>query len=272
MDNIIKTINGIAETISLTRIVGVALLFVVLIIISRCLTRLTGRILARSKLGESFGGFITAIAKYVLYFISLLIVCDALGLPITSLLAVFSLFGLAVSLSVQSLLSNLMSGLTVHTLKPFTIGDYIETDIAGTVQNIGLFYTELLTPDNKRVYIPNEKIIANRLINYNVEGIRRIDLIFNAGYEFEPTRVIDALHEAVKSVETVNSERNPVIGIADYAESAIEYSVWVWTDSDKYFDTKFAVMQAVSDSYKKHGISMAYNRLEVEMINKEDNA
>lgn len=192
--------------------------------------------------------------------------CDYIGIPITSLLAVFSLLGLAISLSVQSLLSNLMSGLTVLMLRPFDIGDFIETDIAGTVKNIGLFYTEIITPDNKKVFIPNEKVMASKLINYNAEGMRRIDLEFNAGYQYDPQQVKDALCDAVESVDVIYKSPEPVIGISNYGDSAVIYSVWVWTNSSDYFKAKFELMDAVNEQYKKHGITMAYNRLQVEVM------
>lgn len=270
MNSIINKIQSVISGISLSKVINTVILFVVLIIISRSLAKIIEKVLSRTKLGSSFAGFLTTIIKYVMYFISVLIVCDTLGLPVTSLLALLSLFGLAVSLSVQSLLSNLMSGLTVHTLKPFEIGDYIETDIAGTVKSIGLFYTELLTPDNKKVYIPNEKVMANRLINYTSEPIRRIELVFNAEYSFDTDIVISALREAVDSVDVILKEPECIIGISEYGDSAIKYSVWAWTDADKYLTAKFAIMDAVPKAYSKHGISMAYNRLQVEMINMEE--
>ena len=270
MNNFFEKVSTMLSKLSLVKIAGTLVLFVLLIIISQYVVKLAKKMLLKTKIGASFAGFIATILKYVLYFVSVLIVCDSIGLPVTSLLAVFSLFGLAVSLSVQSLLGNLMSGLSLHTLKPFKVGDYIETDIAGTVKNIGLFYTELTTPDNKKVFIPNEKIMADRLINYTAESVRRVDLIFNAGYEYDTELVKSVLNETVLGIDAVYKNPEPVIGIAEYGDSAIKYSVYVWTDAAEYIRTKFAVMDAVGVAYKKNGIKMAYNRLEVEMVNKEE--
>lgn len=264
-----NNLSTVFAQISVSKVIGAVVLFVVLIVISKCLARIMGKILAGTKLGAGFAGFITTIAKYAMYFVSILIVCDFLGLPVTSLLAVFSLFGLAISLSVQGLLSNLMSGFTVHTLKPFSVGDFIETDVSGTVKNIGLFYTELTTPDNKKVFIPNEKVMADKLINYSSEPTRRIDLVFNAGYEHDAQIVKNALKEAVESVDLILKDPDPVIGVSEYADSTIKYTVMVWVETANYFPAKFALMEAVSQSYNKNGIKMAYNRLEVKMVNGE---
>lgn len=261
-----ETLKGIAGAISLEKIIWAVVILIALVVVSKIIATIIGRVVFKTKITEGLKRFIVNIIRYVLYFISILVVCDYVGLPITSLLAVFSLLGLAISLSVQSLLSNLMNGLTVLMLKPFDIGDFIETDIAGSVKNIGLFYTEILTPDNKKVFIPNEKIMANKLINYNAEGTRRIDLEFNAGYQYDPQLVKAALREAAESVDEICKTPEPMIGISDYGESAVIYSVWVWVNSADYFKTKFRLMDAVGEQYKKHGITMAYNRLQVEVM------
>lgn len=269
LKDLFKNISTVFAQISVPKVIGAVVLLVALVVISKCIARITGKLLAKTKLGAGFAGFITTIAKYAMYFVSILIVCDFLGLPVTSLLAVFSLFGLAISLSVQGLLSNLMSGFTVHTLKPFSVGDFIETDVSGTVKNIGLFYTELTTPDNKKVFIPNEKIMADKLINYSSEPTRRIDLVFNAGYEYDVETVKSTLKEAVESVGLILNDPEPIIGVSEYADNAINYTVMAWTETANYFPARFALMEAVSQTYKNNGIKMAYKRLEVKMVNGE---
>lgn len=267
MADFVNSIKLALADVSAARIVGWIALFVVLIVLSRVLSAVVGRVMRKTSKTQALADFVCKIVKFVLYFVSVLILCDTIGIPITSLLAVFSLLGLAVSLSVQSLLSNLVSGFSVLMLKPFDIGDYIETDIAGTVRSVGLFYTEILTVDNKTVYIPNEKIMGNRLINYNSEGVRRIDLEFNAGYEYDIELVKATIAEAIESVDTILKTPEPIVGVSEYGDSAVKYSVWVWTKSEDYFKSKFGLMDAVWESYRNNGVKMAYNRLEVEMIN-----
>lgn len=263
LNDIIKTFT---DKISFEKIISAVVVLVIFILLSRVVAKVVERVLIKTKLSEGMKHFAATIVRYLCYFLSLLIFCDVLGVPITSLLAAFSLLGLAVSLSVQSVLSNLMSGVCILMMKPFDIGDYIETDIAGTVKNIGLFYTEILTPDNKKVFIPNEKIMANKLINYNDEGTRRIDFRFNAGYEYDTETVKATLREAIDAVEGVLAIPEPVVGISEYGDSAVIYSVWIWVKSSDYFTVKFKVMDSVAEKYKKNGIQMAYNRLEVDII------
>ena len=260
-------LNELIGKISIEKLITAVVLFVLLIVISRVAAGIFKKVMSKTRMTESVSRFVNQVIKFVLYFISILIVCDFIGIPVTSLVALFSLFGLAISLSVQSLLGNLMSGISILMLKPFDIGDCIETDVVGTVKNIGLFYTEIVTVDNKKIYIPNEKVIANRLINYTSEGTRRLDLVFNAGYDCDTEAVKAALKEAVDSVPQIIKTKEPVIGISEFGDSAIMYSVCVWVEAKDFVTAKLELMDAVWDSYKKNGISMAYNRLEVEMVN-----
>lgn len=266
LNTIAKAIGLDPSGLSLPKIIGSVMLLIILIAISKIISGILKKTLRKSKLAEGMKKFIARVVKYILYFLSILVFCDSIGIPITSMLAIFSLLGLAVSLSIQNLLSNVMSGVSLLMLKPFDIGDYIETDIAGTVKNIGLFYTEILTLDNKRVYIPNETIMGSKLINYHSEDTRRIDITVNAAYDCDINAVKAALADAVAAVPAILQDKPAVIGVADYGESAILYDIRAWTKTENYLSSKYALMEAIADCYVKHGVKMAYNRLEVELI------
>ncbi len=269
MNTIAAALGIETGSLSLMKLAVSLAMLMVLVLLSRFLSRVAGHAITKSRMNEGLKKFVIKAVRFVLYFLSIMIFADSIGIPITSLLALFSLLGLAVSLSIQNLLSNVMSGITILMAKPFDVGDYIETDIAGTVNNIGLFYTEITTVDNKRVYIPNEKIVAEKLINYNSETIRRIDVTFNAAYKCSIETVKTALKEAVHSVPQLLAEPEPIIGVAEYGESSVLYDVRVWAKTDDYFKAKYALMDEVSRCYKKHGVQMAYNRLEVEVLNEQ---
>lgn len=268
--NIFKTIAGALgidiSQLSLIDIAASVLLLVVLIIISKLISKLCGKAVKRSRMNESLKRFIERAIKFILYFLSVMIFADSIGIPITSLVAVFSLFGLAISLSIQKLLGNVMSGVSLLMLKPFEVGDYIETEVAGTVHSIGLFYTEIMTVDNKRVFIPNEIIVGSTLTNYTSETNRRIDIQVNAAYHCEIETVKTAIAEAVESVPELLDDPEPIIGVAQFGDSAVIYDVRVWSSTKDFLKAKYALMEAISRSYKKHGIEMAYNRLEVELL------
>lgn len=255
------------SAISPAKLLGSVILLVIMIAVSKIFCVLFARGIKKSRLTEGLKKFTVKAVRCVLYFLAIMIFCDSLGLPITSLLAVFSLLGLAVSLSVQALLSNVMSGISLLMLKPFDIGDYIETDIAGTVKNIGLFYTEIMTIDNKKVFIPNEKIIASRLINYHAETKRRIDIQVSAAYEHDISEVKAALSQAMESVPMILQEENNIIGVADYGSSGVIYDVCAWSQTENYKAARYALMEAIWESYAAHGIKIPFNRLEVDVVN-----
>lgn len=255
------------SSLSLTRIIVSVVMLVLLIVVAKVLSAVIGKALKRSRMAESMQKFITRIVRFVMYFLALMVFADSIGIPITSIVAVFGLFGLAISLSIQNLLGNIMSGVSLVMLRPFEVGDYIETDIAGTVKSIGLFYTEITTIDNKRVFIPNEKIVESRLTNYTSETRRRIDVRVNAAYGCDVQRVKQALAEAVESVPELLADPEPIIGVAEYGESAVYYDVLVWSSTGDFIKAKYKLLEAVPEFYKKYDIQMAYNRLEVDIIN-----
>lgn len=268
--NIFKSIAGALgidiSQLSLMDIAASVLLLIVLVIISKLISKIFGKAIKKSRMNESLKRFIERAVKFILYFLSVMIFADSIGIPITSLVAVFSLFGLAISLSIQKLLGNVMSGVSLLMLKPFEVGDYIETEAAGTVHSIGLFYTEIVTVDNKRVFIPNEIIVGSKLTNFTSETNRRIDVQVNASYNCEIDDVKKAIAEAVESIPELLDDPEPIIGVAAFGESAIIYDIRVWSSTDDYIKAKYALMEAISRSYKNHGVEMAYNRLEVELL------
>lgn len=254
------------QALSLSKIIWAVIVLIVLLGISKLLARIFSNMLKKTRLSESLRKFVVRIVKFIMIFVSLMIFADLIGIPITSIVALLSLFGLAVSLSLQNLLGNIMSGISILMLKPFDIGDFIETDVSGTVSSIGLFYTELRTIDNKTVFIPNEHIAACKLTNYTRQDTRRIDIRLNAGYDCDIKTVKLAVMDAIHSVDTILSDPEPMVGVTKYGDSAVLYDVRAWVRTEDYWPSYYALMEAVSESYKKYGVSMAYNRLEVNVL------
>lgn len=267
--SIAKAIGINLQEFSMGKLLWSFIILIILIAVSNILSKMLSRVIKKTKMTESLQKFIVRVAKFLMIFVSLMIFADSIGIPITSIVALLSLFGLAVSLSLQNLLGNIMSGISILMLKPFDIGDFIETDISGTVSSIGLFYTELKTIDNKMVFIPNEHIVGSKLINYTRQDKRRIDIKVNAAYTCDIKTVKIALKEAIENVDTILEEPEPLVGVAEYGESSIIYDVRAWTKTENYWTSYYALMEEISRKYKKHNINMAYNRLEVEILSND---
>ena len=153
-------------SLTLEKLITSAITLVICVLVIWLVMRVARRISAHSRLSESLSRFILKVLKIALEFMAILIVADSLGVNVTALLAVFSLLGLALSLSVQNCLSNAMSGITILLTRPFEDGDFIEAgDVSGTVKDIGLIYTQLCTLDNKDIYVPNSDLSASKIVN-----------------------------------------------------------------------------------------------------------
>ena len=176
MDKISEILKYSGGNFTVGKILSAVVVFVVCYLILRVLMRLFTRILSRVYMDETLRKILLAAIKLILYFLLAMVVIDTLGVSVTSLLAAFSVVGLAASLAVQDSLSNLASGIMLLVTKPFKIGDYVEIDeVSGTVKMISLIHTRITTIDNKMIYVPNSKIIATKIVNYTQQEKRRVD-------------------------------------------------------------------------------------------------
>ena len=254
--------------IGLGRLLSAAAVFALCLIVIRILGRLAHRTLGRAKrLSAPMAGFLETCIKVALWVLAAITVAGALGIPTSSLVALVSVVGLALSLSIQNVLGNVFSGITLLITKPFEPGDYV--DIAGkvgTVKTVGLFYTVLDTFENKRVSIPNADVTAAPLVNYSAEPIRRLDLTFTASYATSPEQVEEALLEAAAAAEPILADPAPQAAIRAYQTSRIEYALWVWCKTGVYWDAVFAINEQVHRSFSRRGISMGFDRTDVRVI------
>ena len=183
IEDVNKAIGFSLGSLTLEKLITSAITLVICIVCIWIIMRIARRISSHSRLSESLSRFILKVLKITLEFMAILIVADSLGFNVTALLAVFSLLGLALSLSVQNCLSNAMSGIIILLTRPFEDGDFIEAgNVSGTVRDIGLIYTQLCTIDNKDIYVPNSDLSASKIVNYNREPQRRVDLTFGGLY------------------------------------------------------------------------------------------
>lgn len=207
-----------------------------------------------------------AAVKIILYFIAIMVTASIIGIPITSFLALFSVVGLAVSLSVQGVLSNLAGGIILLAARQFSLEDFIESDtISGTVKEIGFLHTKLLSPDGKIIYVPNSSLQNSRVINYTASGTRRIDMKISASYNNSPTQVKAACMSVVHSIPAILQDPEPAVVVDSYGDNAINYIIRVWTSTDDFWPTQFAINEALYDAFKQHGVEMTYPHINVHM-------
>ena len=272
MDMVQEVLNFAAHALGLqeltvSALLRVALMALVGLVIIRLLMRIVDRLLDRAKSVVDIRIYIRSAIHVFLWFLLALVVAGSLGADVSSVIAMLSVAGLAVSLALQNTLSNLAGGLMILVTKPFAVGDYIDADgTAGTVSEIGLAYTKLTTPDSKRISVPNSQMSAAKIVNYTNEAGRRVDLIFSASYDAPTQTVKEAIREAVDAIPAIRQEPAPAIWINAYGASAIDYVVRAWTATEDYWDVYYALMEGVRESFARHGVEMTYNHLNVHLM------
>ena len=251
-------------------IFSAALSFVVCLIVLNLVMKVLDRVLAKAnKLDGTLKGFIRSAVKILLWILLAIIVASALGIPTSSMVAVISIAGLALSLSVQNILANLFSGLTLLITKPFKAGDYVEVaGKAGLVKTVGLFYTQLNTLDNVAVSIPNGDITGSSVNNYSSEPLRRVDLNFNASYDSGTEEVKQAILAAIEKDERILKDPAPFVRLLAYKESTVEYVTRVWCKGADYWDVYFTLNENVRESFAENGVKLSYPRVNVHMMDK----
>ena len=236
--------------------IGAGLTLVIGAVIIKIVMQTFERLVSKLPLEKAMFGFLTAAAKIVMIFVLITTVAGQLGVPITSLVALLSLFALAVSLSVQDVLANVVSGMVILISKPFVSGNYIATEKAeGEVESIGLMYTHLITPDNKAVMIPNKELSSGQITNHTAKGYRRVDTKLRLGFEYDTEIVLDALMQAAKHAgEGHEVGKPPFVGINAYLDNAIEYVARVYVPTADYWSVYYHFLLLERQELKKKNI------------------
>ena len=246
---------------------GIALILIGLIII-RIVMKIVDGMLDKAHNLVSLRVYIRSVVKVLLYFVLVLTVAPAFGINVTSLIALLSVAGLAVSLALQNTLSNLAGGIMVLLSKPFEVGDFIESEgISGTVAGVDLAYTTIVTVDNKEVFVPNSHISAAKIVNYNRLGKRRVDLNFTASYNAPTATVKKAIQEVVDAQgQLILTDPAPVILLTEYQASSIQYTVRVWVNAADYWTVNGNINEGVRESFQRHGVEMTYDHVNVHLV------
>ena len=252
---------------SLSSLITAALILLIGAGIVKLLMKVFNRIITRPSIPKTLHGFLYTGIKVALYVLLVLVAMDSLGIPITTLVAIVSVAGVAVSLALQDSFSNIASGFFLLVNKPFEVGDFVEADgVSGTVTDIGFSYTRLTTGDNKYIFIPNKQIFANKIINYTYQETRRVDIVITASYDAPTAAVKKALTEAYESVPGILENPAPFIGLKNFGASSIEYNLRVWVNADDYWRVFFALNENIREAFAANGVEMTYDHLNVHVV------
>lgn len=245
-----------------------AIILVIGLILIKVLMAIIVKALKKSKVDVTLHKFLISSIKISLYALLAVVILDTWGIKMSSIIAVFSVCGLALSLAVKDSLANVAGGIIVLFSKPFEVGDYIKIDsVEGTVIHINILHTKLNTFDNKAIYIPNGQVSDEKIINYTREESRRLDLVFSISYhnDFEQakkliSRIIDAHPLALK-------DPAPLVRVCEFASSSVNIAVKVWVKSSDYWSLNYDLLEQVKHKFDEEGISIPFAQMEVTMLN-----
>lgn len=269
-----STIKEILEfsvgSLTVGNIISAVIIFIVCHIVIKALMGPVEKILDKLQVEMTLRGFLRTLIRVVFNFVAVCIVAESIGIPIASLLAVLGMLGLAVSLSVQGALSNLANGIMLLIAKPFKAGDYISAaGIEGTVREITMLCTKLITVDNKDIFVPNSEIAGGKITNFSSEANRRVDVTVRAGYNNDIDTVKKALNEAVGATNSILSDPEPFIRLSGYHEYAVEYTIRVWVNGADYWTVYFDLLENISKAYAANGVNGAVPGMNVYMQDKK---
>lgn len=239
-------------------VIGILLIKIVMKVITR--------ILEKSKLEKAAHSLIKTLAHTVMYVLLGLIVASSIGIDVTGIVALASVVTLAVSLSLQNMLANVVGGFTLLYTHPFSSGDYVEiAGQSGTVSEIGMTYTKLITPDNKLSYIPNSAVVSAEIVNYTVLGTRRLDISISASYDSPVQKVLDVLVGCADCAYALTDPEKPYAVLTSYGDSCINYQLRLWVKGDDYWTANFEINQKLHTVFAENGIAMSYPHLNVHL-------
>ena len=192
------------------------------------------------------------------------------GIDTSGLTALVTSLGVCVGLAVNGALSNLAGGVLLILTRPFRVDDYIEAQgHGGTVADIRITYTKLITPDNKVVYIPNGTLANGDIVNYSEKELRRLDMTFSIGYADDYEKAKGIILEVLSNHELVLKDPVPFVRMTEHGASSINIKVRVWVKNSDYWTVNFDVLESVKKAFDDNGIEIPFNQLDVHIKNEK---
>lgn len=214
--------------------------------------------------------FLCSLVKYALYFVLCMIILSQFGVTTGSVVAVLGSAGLTVGLALQGSLQNFAGGVLILLLKPFAVGDYIIDNGSGdegTVSAITIYYTKLLTIDNRMILIPNGSLSNSSITNVTGMEKRRVDIVVGVAYESDLAKVKRVLEQVVASEPAVLTEEAKDVFVSELADSSVNMGIHVWVKTSDYWTAKWRMTENIKNALDENGISIPYPQLDVQVKN-----
>lgn len=245
-------------------IIGALIIFIVGRFIISLIKKAVARIMDKRKIDAGIQSFVKSLVNILLTILLIIAVVGKLGVETTSFAALLASAGVAVGMALSGNLQNFAGGLIVLLFKPYKVGDYIESQgQSGTVREIQIFHTILVTVDNKVIYIPNGALSSGTVTNYSRESTRRVDFTIGVEYGTDYQKVQQTVQQIIAAEKRILQTPQPFIALSALDASSVNFTVRVWVNAEDYWNVKFDVNRAIYDEFNKAGISFPFPQLTV---------
>jgi small conductance mechanosensitive channel len=212
------------------------------------------------QLDVTLFGFLGALARWAIIAVTIIVVLGQFGVQTTSLIALIGAAGLAIGLALQGTLSNLAAGVMLLIFRPFKVGDFVTAGgHSGTVEEISLFTTNLVSPDNVLTIVPNGDIWASAVTNFSAKDARRLDLVFGVSYGTDLKAAEQALRDVIGAEDRIRSEpAEPFVAVTNLGSSSVDFTIRVWCAASDYWALRFHMLQTVKQTFDDRGIEIPF--------------
>jgi small conductance mechanosensitive channel len=259
----------IAKIYELITVFGVKILAAVAVFvigrwIAKLMRRIVDKVMGKRSVDPTIGKFVANLTYIALLTFFILAALGLLGIQTTSFIAVIGAAGLAIGLALQGSLANFAAGFLLIIFRPYKVGDYIEGGgTAGTVEAIQLFTTQLASPDNKTIIVPNSKMTGDNIVNYSTKGTRRVDMVFGIGYEDDIDKARNIITEILSQDERILKDPPTNIAVSELADSSVNFIARPWVNAADYWNVYFETTEKVKKRFDAQGISIPYPQRDV---------
>lgn len=225
------------------------------------------RVMEKTATDPIIVGFVGSISYIALLAFVIIAAIGQLGIQTTSFIAILGAAGLAIGLALQGSLANFAAGFLMIMFRPFRVGDFIEgAGVAGVVESIQIFTTTMKTGDNKTIIIPNAKLSGDNIINYSAKPTRRVDMTVGVAYDADLSNVRDVLKDIISKESRIHADPEPLIAVAELADSSVNFVVRVWTDTGDYWAVMFAMNETIKNRFDAEGIGIPFPQRDLHIV------
>jgi small conductance mechanosensitive channel len=245
---------------------------IIILFVGRWLAKIASQLASKAMLKEKIDPTLTSFVQSLSYIGLLIFVVIAalanLGVKMDQVTVVIGAAGLAVAFALQGSLSNFAAGVLLVIFKPFKVGDFVElAGKAGTVKEIEIFNTVINSPDNVKIIIPNGQVTGSNIMNYTVNGTRRIDLVIGVDYSSDLKKTRQVIEEIISQDDRILKEPAYSIAVSELGDSSIDFVVRPWVKATDYWAVKFDITEKILLSLDKNGINIPYQQIDINIKN-----